>query len=83
MMNRKQRRAAEKEEESKSPEEKALAQKFFLFDQLPDTCNTCDTIFDKKSKTQALNWQVVVHTEQEKVRLFCPTCVADAKKAQE
>tara|TARA_R110000765_G_scaffold213290_5_gene318357 strand:+ start:1172 stop:1417 length:246 start_codon:yes stop_codon:yes gene_type:complete len=81
-MNRKQRRATEKKEKSQSPEEKALAQKFFLFDQLPDECNTCASPFDKTSKTQALNWQVVVHTEIEKVRLFCPACMTSAKKAE-
>jgi|TARA_R110000824_G_scaffold211203_1_gene397203 hypothetical protein len=79
-MNRKQRRTAEKKEKSQSPEDKALAQKISLFGHLPDACNTCTTPFDKQNREMVFSWSVVVHQEEQKVRLFCPDCINKTKE---
>ena len=75
-MNRKQRRALKKASDA----EKQLSNKVALFGLLPDSCDTCNETFNKKNKDMAMSWSVVVHQEEEKVRLFCPTCVEKAKK---
>jgi len=79
-MNRKQRRALEKKT---SPAEKAMSQKVALFGLLPDKCDTCYEPFDKKDKEMVMSWSVVVHQEEEQVRLFCPDCIEKAKQTVE
>ena len=78
-MNRKQRRAMAKATNT----EKALATEVALFGFLPDKCDTCHELFDKKNKEMSMSWSVVVHREAEKVRLFCPPCIEKAKKVIE
>jgi hypothetical protein len=82
-VNRKQRRRAEKTKKKLTPAEQNLSQKIFLFDKIPDTCTTCAEPFDKKDKTHAQTWRVVVHKEKEQVRLFCPTCIEKTKEILE
>jgi hypothetical protein len=80
-MNRKQRRAAMKEAKSEGNQE--LESKIALFGKMPDECLTCEAPFDKKDKEMALSWNVVVHGEEEIVRLYCPECWDKAKKITE
>jgi hypothetical protein len=70
-MNRKQRRAMEKELGKENSQK--LAEKFFQFDKLPDACLTCDMPFDKKSKEMARTWSIVA-SDKDSVRLYCPKC---------
>ena len=78
-MNRKQRRKLKKA----SKAEQQLSEKVTLLGLLPNKCNTCEMLFDKKDKSMAMSWSVVVHQEAEKVRLFCPACLEKAKKVVE
>ena len=80
-MNRAQRRAAAKQAKSDGNEE--LESKVALFGKMPDECLTCAKPFDKKNKEMALTWSVVVHGEEEVVRLYCPDCWTMAKKVTE
>ena len=75
-MNRKQRRALKKT----SKEEQALSEKVTLFGNLPDACDVCQKSFDKKDKEMVFSWTVIVREEEEKVRLFCPSCVENTKE---
>ena len=76
-MNRKQRRALEKETNKKSAEN--IADKISQFQNLPDECLTCLSPFDKKNKEMANTWNVVVR-DPETIRLYCPTCWDMARK---
>ena len=60
--------------------EKELSEKIRLFDKTPERCLTCNKEFDKTSKEMVTSWYVVVKNQEEKVRLYCPTCW---KKAQD
>jgi len=75
-MNRKQRRAMEKKVGKENSQK--LAEKIFQFDQLPDECLACSKPFDKKDKEMVMSWQVIVHGDQEVVRLYCPDCWSKA-----
>ena len=70
-MNRKQRRAMEKKVGKENSQK--LAEKIFQFDQLPDSCLTCSTPFDKTNKEMVQSWSIVVQ-DKNTVRLYCPTC---------
>ena len=75
-MNRKQRRAMKK----LSKPEQEMAEKVALFGHLPDSCSACQESFDKKDKEMVFSWSVVVHSETETVRLFCPECIEKTKE---
>ena len=75
-MNRKQRRALKK----LSQPAQEMAEKVALFGHLPDSCSACQESFDKKDKEMVFSWSVVVHSETETVRLFCPECIEKTKE---
>ena len=77
-MNREQRRAAAKNKQTEDLEDKVA-----LFGKLPDECLTCLKPYNKKDKEMAMTWSVVVHGEEEVVRLYCPECWNKAKKITE
>lgn len=58
--------------------EKDLKQKLGLFDQLPENCLSCEKPFDKTDIKEVSTWKVVVKSEQELVRLYCPDCFQTA-----
>ncbi len=66
----------EKEKEAK----KELQKKVGLFNKLPDHCLACQKDFDKKNKKMVMTWNVVVRSDTEIVRLYCPECWSTAKK---
>jgi len=76
-MNRKQRRAINKQAGKESSKE--LSDKVLQFQNLPDMCLTCETPFDKKDKKMVKTWNVVVRDEST-VRLYCPDCWKMAHK---
>ncbi len=76
-MNRKQRRALDKQTGKDNSQE--LSSKVTQFQNLPDMCLMCEKSFDKKSKQMAKTWSVVVRDENT-VRLYCPDCWSQANK---
>ena len=77
-MNREQRRALAKNKGAQDIEEQVA-----LFNKLPDHCLTCEKPYNKNDKEMAMSWNVVVHGEEEVVRLYCPECWQKAKKITE
>jgi len=77
-MNREQRRALAKNKGAQDIEEQVA-----LFNKLPDHCLTCEKPYNKNDKEMAMSWSVVVHGEEELVRLYCPECWQKAKKITE
>ena len=75
-MNRQQRRAAEKAMGKKGMEE--LTRQVMQFGNLPSECSACNKEFDKKDKSMALTWRVIVR--EDRVRLFCPSCLQSVKE---
>jgi hypothetical protein len=75
-VNRKQRRALKK----LSKPEQEMAQQVTLFGMLPEMCLACKKSFDKKDKNMVISWKVVVHSDSETVRLFCPECINKTKE---
>ena len=60
--------------------QKDVAQKMNMFERLPDKCSACEEAFDKQNKEMVMAWSVVVRTEEQVVRLYCPECWDKAKK---
>jgi hypothetical protein len=60
--------------------EKDMAQKMNMFDRMPDECSACELTFDKSNKEMVMSWNVVVRSEENIVRLYCPECWGKAKK---
>ena len=77
-MNREQRRALAKNKGAQDIEEQVA-----LFNKLPEHCLTCEKPYNKNDKEMAMSWSVVVHGEEEVVRLYCPECWQKAKKITE
>jgi hypothetical protein len=80
-VNRKERRALERQLKKQGASEEDLAEKIFLFNKLPDECSACEKTFDKKDRDMVFSWSVVVRNDEEQVRLYCPTCWDAAQKA--
>ena len=55
-----------------------LSNQVAQFGKLPESCDVCSEVFDKKNKDMVKSWSVVV--KQEVVRLFCPKCMDKAKE---
>ena len=60
--------------------EKDMSEKMGLFNKIPESCDACDKPFDKKNKDMVMSWNVVVKSEEEVVRLYCPECWSKAKE---
>lgn len=73
----------QKEVEVKKDTEKKMAKQLNMFDRIPDKCDVCSSPFDRKSKEMAQTWTVVVRSEQNLVRLFCPSCINKVKEKLE
>ena len=73
-MNRKQRRARDKQIKKSKEAPSDIEQKLGLFDKIPENCLTCHKEFDKKNKEMVMSWNVIVREKQGIVRLYCPEC---------
>jgi len=82
-VNRKERRALERQLKKQGASEDELAEKMFLFNKLPDECSACTKAFDKRDRDMVSSWSVVVRSDEQQVRLYCPTCWKAAQKAVE
>ena len=71
----------QKEAETRKEVEKNLSTQINMFGRLPDKCDVCSALFDKKSKEMAQTWIVVVRNAEKSVRLFCPACVDKVKES--
>ena len=80
-MNRKELRALEKQLKKQGASEDELAEKMFLFNKLPNECSACTKEFDKKDRDMVSSWSVVVRSDEQQVRLYCPSCWEAAQKA--
>jgi hypothetical protein len=82
--SKKLKRAKKKKKEKKISEEqhRRLSKQMNMFDRLPDTCSACEKEFPKTRQAHA-TWKVVVRTEKQQVRLFCPQCQELANKLME
>jgi|TARA_Y100000310_G_scaffold334537_1_gene414557 hypothetical protein len=76
-MNREQRRALKKK--GIDDAEIELSDKIFLFNQIPEECSSCEIPFDKKDKSMAFSWKVVIRDKT--IRLFCPACLNKVQEA--
>jgi|TARA_Y100000310_G_scaffold134643_1_gene133563 hypothetical protein len=77
-MNRKQRRAADRNRKKNDPKQ-LMADKVHMFGELPEKCNACQNSFDKRNRDMVFSWRVVVRGET--VRLFCPDCLKKVEEA--
>jgi len=79
-MNRKQRRARDKQIKKSKVKTTDMEQKLGLFDLMPDECLVCHKSFDKTNKDMVKTWNVVVREQEKNVRIYCPTCWNKAVK---
>lgn len=81
---RKLKRAAKKKKDKAQAQQQQeqLKKQMNMFDKLPKACSTCSEGFPKTREAH-MTWRVVVRTEKEEVRLFCPDCQEKAKKVVE
>ena len=81
---KKLKRAARKKKEKALAQENnnKLKKQMNMFDRLPGTCSACQKDFPKTREAH-MTWRVVVRTEKQQVRLFCPECQEKAKELVE
>jgi len=73
-VNRKQRRARDKQIKKSKEKKTDLEQKMGLFDLMPEDCFLCHKDFDKKNKEMVQSWNVVVREKEQSVKIYCPEC---------
>ena len=73
-MNRKQRRARDRQIKQSKKQKTDAEQKLGLFELMPDDCFICHKNFDKKDKEMVRTWNVVVREKEQSVKIYCPTC---------
>ncbi len=79
-MNRKQRRARDKQIKKSKEKSTDMEQKLGLFELMPDECLVCHKAFDKTNKEMVKTWNVVVREQERSVKTYCPKCWGDAIK---
>ena len=79
-MNRKERRARDRQIKKSKKKKTDVGQKLGLIDLLPSECMICSAEFDKNNKEQVMTWNVVVREKERIVRVYCPTCWNKAQK---
>lgn len=73
-MNRKQRRARDRQIKKSKVKTTDMEQKLGLFDLMPNECLVCHKAFDKADKDMVKTWNVVVREQEKSVKIYCPTC---------
>ena len=73
-MNRKQRRAQERQ--LKKSRAKRVASVERAVSGMPEKCEECDAAFDKSDKSQLDKWRIAVYDDGP-IKLVCPACVPD------
>jgi len=53
---------------------KEVGFKVSLFNKLPNKCDNCSELFDKKNKEMVQSWHVMSFEEPARVNLICPPC---------
>ncbi len=79
-MNRKQRRARDKQIKKSKEKKTDVEQKLGLFELMPNECLVCHKSFDKTDKEMVKTWNVVVREKERIVRIYCPSCWNNAKR---
>ena len=79
-MNRKQRRARDRQIKKSKAKTSEMEQKLGLFDLMPNQCLVCHKSFDKTDKEQVMSWNVVVREQEQSVKIYCPSCWNNAIK---
>jgi len=79
-MNRKQRRARDKQIKKSKEKKTDAEQKLGLFSLMPENCFVCHGDFDKTNKEMVKTWNVVVREQEKSVKIYCPTCWSNAKR---
>lgn len=79
-MNRKQRRARDRQIKKSKAKTSEMEQKLGLFDLMPNECLVCHKSFDKTDKEQVMSWNVVVREQEQSVKIYCPSCWNNAIK---
>jgi Zn finger protein HypA/HybF involved in hydrogenase expression len=86
--DKKQKKRLKRKEQKKKQKAKQrdavekTAKKMGMFERLPGECSACSKAFPKTREAH-MSWQVVVRTEEQLVRLFCPECQEMASKIAE
>ena len=73
-MNRKQRRARDRQIKKSKSKTTDMEQKLGLFDLMPEDCFVCQKAFDKTDKKMVQTWSVVVREKESSVKIYCPEC---------
>ncbi len=82
-MNRKQRRARDKQIKKSKTKTSDIEQKLDLFGMMPDECFVCHDSFDKTNRDMVMTWNVFVREKERSVKVYCPTCWDNAKQILE
>lgn len=54
--------------------QKEMASRMNMFSRIPEKCDICQALFDKKNREMVNTWRVTVFEETQTVRLTCPSC---------
>ena len=87
-MDKRQKKKLKRSEKKKKTKAQAqqqqeqLKKQMNMFDRLPESCSACGQGFPKTREAH-MSWKVVVRTEEQQVRLFCPACLDKASKLVE
>lgn len=78
------KRAVKKKKEKASALESQnkMKKQLNMFERLPESCSACTLSFPRTREAH-MTWRVTVRTEEQQVRLFCPSCQEKAKELVE
>ena len=78
----KRNKKKKKEKKISTDQQQRLARQINMFDRMPKECSSCKKEFPMDREAH-MTWRVVVKSEEQQVRLFCPSCQELATKMAE
>ena len=67
-----------KEKQARKDLQKKMNDQLDVANNMPQSCEACSSVFDKKDKQMLDEWHIVIYPDRPRPTLYCPVCWGSA-----